>query len=80
MDAHAEQGEEDHAEADGVDARSPVTANEVEPGDLGQPAIPIHDMRRQIAYQMRLPKMNESIRKLEKKVAELEGKLAAKNA
>lgn len=63
-----------------IGAKAGVT-NNVADGEtvLGQPAIPIHDMRRQIAYQKRLPKMNESIRKLEKKVAELEARLAAKN-
>lgn len=47
---------------------------------LGQPAIPIRDMRRQVAMQMRLPKMNDTLRLLEKRVTELEEKLAVRDA
>ncbi len=43
---------------------------------LGQPAIPIRDMKRQVAYVMRLPELNETVKKLERRIAELERALA----
>ena len=39
---------------------------------LGQPAIPIRDMRRQIAYTQRLPALVSTVKDLEKRMAELE--------
>ncbi|MBI5864262.1 MAG: UDP-3-O-(3-hydroxymyristoyl)glucosamine N-acyltransferase [Planctomycetes bacterium] len=61
-----------------VGAKAGVT-NNVPDGQtvLGQPAIPIRDMRRQVALIGRLPEMNETIRKLEKRIAELESQLGA---
>lgn len=44
---------------------------------LGQPAIPIRDMRRQVAYVMRLPELNSTVRALERRIAELESRLAS---
>jgi UDP-3-O-[3-hydroxymyristoyl] glucosamine N-acyltransferase len=35
---------------------------------LGQPAIPISDMRRQLAYVSKLPELNQRVRKLEKQL------------
>lgn len=51
--------------------------NNVPPGEtyLGQPAIPIRDMKRQVAYAMRLPELNQTVRKLEKRNQELEARL-----
>jgi UDP-3-O-[3-hydroxymyristoyl] glucosamine N-acyltransferase len=43
---------------------------------LGQPAIPIKDMKRQVAYTMRLPQMHDTIKRLEKEIAELREQLA----
>lgn len=56
-----------------VGAKAGVT-NNVPDGEhyLGQPAIPMRDMRRQVAYTMRLPELNESVKALEKKLARLE--------
>ncbi|MGD8453680.1 MAG: UDP-3-O-(3-hydroxymyristoyl)glucosamine N-acyltransferase [Phycisphaerae bacterium] len=45
---------------------------------LGQPAIPIRDMKRQVAYLMRLPETNETIKRLEKELAELRARLDTK--
>jgi UDP-3-O-[3-hydroxymyristoyl] glucosamine N-acyltransferase len=61
-----------------VGARAGVT-NNVPDGEtvLGEPAIPIRDMRRQVAYVMRLPELNDTVRRLEKQVVELEARLAA---
>jgi UDP-3-O-[3-hydroxymyristoyl] glucosamine N-acyltransferase len=42
---------------------------------LGQPAIPIADMRRQVVYVQRLPEMAKSQKALEARVAALEEKL-----
>lgn len=47
---------------------------------LGQPAIPIRDMRRQVVYIQRLPELNETIKTLERRVAELEARLANQQA
>lgn len=41
---------------------------------LGQPAIPIHDMKRQVAHVMRLPELNKTVRDLEKRIAALEAR------
>jgi len=43
---------------------------------LGQPAIPIQDMKRQVAYVMKLPELNKTVRQLEKRIAELEARAA----
>jgi UDP-3-O-[3-hydroxymyristoyl] glucosamine N-acyltransferase len=60
-----------------IGAKAGVT-NSVPPGEtyLGQPAIPIRDMKRQVAYAMRLPELNKSVRDLEKRNRELEARLA----
>ena len=47
---------------------------------LGQPAIPIRDMKRQVAYTMRLPELNETVKRLEKEVAELRKRLQEREA
>lgn len=61
-----------------VGAKAGVTNNVPDGATvLGQPAIPIRDMRRQVALVGRLPDMHETIRKLEKRVAELEAQLRA---
>lgn len=64
----------DHAR---IGAKAGVT-NDVPEGEtyLGQPAIPIGEMRRQVAYVRRLPDLNDAIRRLEKRVAELDAQLA----
>lgn len=38
---------------------------------LGQPALPIRDTRRQVVYIQRLPELNETVKRLEREVAEL---------
>lgn len=43
---------------------------------LGQPAIPIRDMKRQAICAQRLPELTETVKRLEKQVAELQAKLA----
>jgi UDP-3-O-[3-hydroxymyristoyl] glucosamine N-acyltransferase len=45
---------------------------------LGAPAIPIHDMKRQLAYVARLPELKEAVKRLEKRIAELEKQLEVK--
>lgn len=57
-------------------AKAGVTHN-VPDGEtvLGQPAIPIREMRRQVVYIQRLPELNETVKRLEKEVAELRAKL-----
>jgi UDP-3-O-[3-hydroxymyristoyl] glucosamine N-acyltransferase len=64
-----------------VAAKAGVT-NNVPDGEtvLGQPAIPIRDMRRQIAYTMRLPELNETVKRLERQLADLQRRLAATGA
>jgi len=42
---------------------------------LGQPAIPIAEMRRQIVHAQRLPELRDTVKKLEKRIAELERRL-----
>ncbi|MFO0837859.1 MAG: UDP-3-O-(3-hydroxymyristoyl)glucosamine N-acyltransferase [Phycisphaerae bacterium] len=56
-----------------VGARAGVT-NSVPDGEtvLGEPAIPIRDMKRQVAYIMRLPELNDSVRQMDKRLAALE--------
>lgn len=60
-----------------VGAKAGVT-NNVPDGEtvLGQPAIPIRDMKRQVAYVMRLPDLNRTVKDLERRIAELESRLA----
>lgn len=52
--------------------------NNVPPGEtvLGQPAIPSRDMKRQVAYTMRLPDLNLTVKELEKRNRALEARLA----
>lgn len=59
-----------------VGAKAGVT-NNVPDGEtvLGQPAIPIRDMRRQVAYVGRLRELYETVRALEKQVAALRARL-----
>ena len=47
---------------------------------LGQPAAPIGDARRRMALVGRLPDLNRTVKQLEKRIAELESKLAAAEA
>lgn len=56
-----------------IGAKAGVT-NSVPDGEtyLGQPAIPVRDMKRQVAHVMRLPALNEAVRTMEKKLARLE--------
>ncbi len=42
---------------------------------LGAPAIPVHDMRRQVAYLARLPELHKRVKQLEKELAELRSRL-----
>jgi len=60
-----------------IGAKAGVT-NSVPDGEtvLGAPAIPIRDMKRQVAYLMRLPDLNQTVRDLEKRIAELEARIA----
>ncbi len=60
-----------------IGAKAGVT-NHVPAGEtvLGAPAIPIHDMKRQVVYVSRLPELNETVKRLEKRIAELEKWLA----
>jgi len=46
---------------------------------LGQPAIPIRDMRRQVVHQQHLPELSQTVKRLEKEVAELRRRLAERN-
>lgn len=59
-----------------VGAKAGVTHN-VPPGVtvLGQPAIPIREMRRNFAHIKRLPELNRTVKDLEKKLAEIEARL-----
>lgn len=52
-------------------------AHNVPPGVtvLGQPAIPIREMRRNFAHIKRLPELNRTVKELEKKLAEIEARL-----
>lgn len=47
---------------------------------LGQPAIPIRDKKRQVALALRLPEINDTVKRLEKEVADLRRQLAAQQA
>lgn len=59
-----------------IGAKAGVT-NNVPDGEtvLGQPAIPIRDMKRQVVHVLRLPDMAQTVKQLERRVAELEAKL-----
>lgn len=59
-----------------VGAKAGVT-NNVAAGEtvLGQPAIPISDMKRQVAHVSRLPELRQQVRQLEKRLAEVEATL-----
>jgi len=61
-----------------VGAKAGVTTS-VPDGEtvLGQPAIPIRQMRRQVAYVQRLPELNKLVREQQKRIAELEARLRA---
>lgn len=60
-----------------IGAKAGVT-NSVPDGEtvLGQPAIPIHDKKREVVYIARLPDLNDTVKRLERQVAELEKRLA----
>lgn len=47
---------------------------------LGQPAIPIREARRQAVYIQRLPELNDTIKRLEREIAELRQQLAERAA
>ncbi len=59
-----------------IGAKAGVTSN-VPDGEtvLGQPAVPIREMRRRFALMGRLPDLKESVKSLEKQVAELKARL-----
>jgi UDP-3-O-[3-hydroxymyristoyl] glucosamine N-acyltransferase len=61
-----------------VGAKAGVTTS-VPDGEtvLGQPAIPIRQMRRQVACVQRLPELNKLVRSQQKRIAELEARLRA---
>ncbi|MCK4343194.1 MAG: UDP-3-O-(3-hydroxymyristoyl)glucosamine N-acyltransferase [Phycisphaerae bacterium] len=59
-----------------IGAKAGVTHNVPEHETvLGQPAIPIREMRRQVVYIQRLPELSETVKRLEKQVAELKQRL-----
>lgn len=64
-----------------IGAKAGVTHN-VPDGEtvLGAPAIPIHDMKRQVIYVQRLPELNETVKRLERQLAALEARLAERDA
>ncbi len=51
--------------------------NDVPDGEtyLGQPAIPITDMRRQVVYTQRLPDLTKTVKSLQKRLTDLESQL-----
>ncbi|MCG3125481.1 MAG: UDP-3-O-acylglucosamine N-acyltransferase [Phycisphaerae bacterium] len=59
-----------------IGAKAGVT-NSVADGEtvLGAPAIPVREMRRQVACLMRLPETTETVKQLDKRLAELERRL-----
>ena len=59
-----------------IGAKAGVTHN-VAAGEtvLGQPAIPITEMKRRLAHVGRLPELRQTVKKLEKQLAELEARL-----
>jgi len=46
---------------------------------LGQPALPINETKRRVAYVGRLPEMHRTLKALERRIAELEAQLAARH-
>ncbi len=64
----------DHAR---VGAKAGVT-NNIDDGEtvLGQPAIPIREHKRLVVYQQRLPELSDTVKRLERELAELKAKLA----
>lgn len=62
-----------------IAAQAGVT-NSVADGEtvLGSPAIPIREMRKSMVLSRRLPELNETIRRLERQVAELKARLDGK--
>ena len=56
-----------------VGAKAGVT-NSIPAGDtvLGQPAIPISDMKRRLAHVAKLPELRQTVKALERRIAELE--------
>jgi UDP-3-O-[3-hydroxymyristoyl] glucosamine N-acyltransferase len=61
-----------------IGAKAGVT-NSVPDGEtyLGQPAIPISDMRRQVAHIGKLPELRKRVKELEKELADLRARLDA---
>ena len=59
-------------------AKAGVT-NDVPDGEtyLGAPAIPITEMKRQFVHIQRLPELKQQVKKLQKRIAELEARLSA---
>ncbi len=64
-----------------IGAKAGVT-NSVPAGEtvLGQPAIPITDMKRRIAHVAKLPELRQTVKQLEKRLAELEAQLRQMSA
>jgi UDP-3-O-[3-hydroxymyristoyl] glucosamine N-acyltransferase len=64
-----------------IGARAGVTSS-VPDGEtvLGEPAIPIHEMRRQVAYINRLPQLNDTVRELRKQLNEALQRIASLEA
>ena len=61
-----------------IGAKAGVT-NDVPAGEtyLGAPAAPITEMKRQFVHIQRLPELKQQVKKLQKRIAELEAKLTA---
>lgn len=59
-----------------IGAKAGVTSS-VPEGEtvLGQPAIPIREKKRQVAYIQRLPELSKQVKRLEKELAELRSRL-----
>jgi UDP-3-O-[3-hydroxymyristoyl] glucosamine N-acyltransferase len=60
-----------------IGAKAGVTNNVADDETvLGQPAIPIRDMRRQVAHVMRLPLLHDNVKEIQKRLAALEQRIA----
>ena len=61
-----------------IGAKAGVT-NDVPAGEtyLGAPAAPITEMKRQFVHIQRLPELKQQVKKLQKRIAELEARLSA---
>jgi len=61
-----------------IGAKAGVT-NSVPAGEtvLGAPAIPITEMKRQVVHIQRLPELKAQVKRLEKRIAEIEARLSA---